>query len=184
MGEKLDLIIPLPDDALKTGKSISKDSDVLLIKNPHQFPLSKHVMNVLDVTASSVLFLILRSKDKMVGNVIFHSVGEPKFTESHLGLVESLKDPMKIAMSNALKHREVLKLRDLLADDNKYLHGELRRLSGDEIIGANFGLKDVMKKGLSPAPCLKCAVDLKGQIKERFFLMKLENFRSRHRYAC
>jgi len=49
-------------------------------------------------------------------------------------------------MSNTLKHREVLKLNDLLADDNRYLHGELRRLSGDEIVGANFGLKHVMHK--------------------------------------
>ncbi len=40
----------------------------------------------------------------------------------------------------------MLKLKDLLADDNRYLHGELRRLSGDEIVGANFGLKDVMHK--------------------------------------
>jgi transcriptional regulator with GAF, ATPase, and Fis domain len=49
-------------------------------------------------------------------------------------------------MSNALKHRQVLKLNALLVDDNRYLHGELRRLSGDEIVGANFGLKHVMHK--------------------------------------
>ncbi len=48
-------------------------------------------------------------------------------------------------MSNTLKHREVLKLKNLLTDDNRYLHGELRRLSGEEIVGANFGLRDVME---------------------------------------
>ncbi len=32
------------------------------------------------------------------------------------------------------------------ADDNRYLHRELHRLSGDEVIGADFGLRDVMKK--------------------------------------
>jgi hypothetical protein len=53
-------------------------------------------------------------------------------------------EPFSIAMSNTLKHREVIKLKDLLADDNRFLHGELRRLSGDEIVGANFGLKDVL----------------------------------------
>lgn len=146
MSEKLDHIVPLPEDALEIGRNISSDSDVLLIENPQEFPLSRHVMKVLNVTASSIIFLILRSKDKMVGNVVLHSVGEPKFVESNLELVESLKGPMKIAMSNTLKHREVLKLKDLLADDNRYLHGELRRLSGDEIIGANFGLNDVMQK--------------------------------------
>jgi transcriptional regulator with GAF, ATPase, and Fis domain len=48
-------------------------------------------------------------------------------------------------MSNALKHREVTQLKDLLADDNRYLHGELRRMSGDEIVGADYGLRDVMR---------------------------------------
>ena len=49
-------------------------------------------------------------------------------------------------MSNALKHREVIRLKDLLADDNRDLHGELHRLSGDEIVGTDFGLKGVMYK--------------------------------------
>ncbi len=145
-GEKLDHIVPLPEDVLEIGRNISCDSDVLLIENPQEFPLSRHVMKVLNVTASSIIFLILRSKDKMVGNFVLHSVGEPKFVKSNLALVEFLKGPMKIAMSNTLKHREVLKLKDVLADDNRYLHGELRRLSGDEIIGTNFGLNDVMQK--------------------------------------
>jgi transcriptional regulator with GAF, ATPase, and Fis domain len=35
-------------------------------------------------------------------------------------------------------------LKDLLADDNRYLHRELFHLSGDEIVGADFGLKGVM----------------------------------------
>ena len=146
MSEKLDYIVPMPEDALKIGRNISSDSDVLLVENPQAFPLSRHVMKVLNVTASSIIYLILRSKDKMVGNVVFHSVGDSKFAENDLELVESLKGPMKIAMSNTLKHREVLKLKDLLADDNHYLHSELRRLSGDEIIGGHFGLNDVMQK--------------------------------------
>jgi transcriptional regulator with GAF, ATPase, and Fis domain len=144
MSEKLDLIVPLPEDALEIARNISSYGDVLLIENPQEFPLTRHTMKVLNVTASSILGLMLRSKDKMVGTVGLHSVGEPKFVESNLKLIESLKGPMKIAMSNSLKHREVLKLKDLLADDNQYLHEELWRLSGDEIIGANFGLKNVM----------------------------------------
>jgi len=146
MSEKLDLIVPLPKDASEFMRNISSYSDVLLIENPQEFPLTRHVTKVLNVTASSIIGLILRSEDKVVGILGFHSVGEPKFVESNLELVKSLKGPMKIAMSNSLKHREVLKLKDLLADDNRYLHGELRRLSGDEIIGANFGLNDVMQK--------------------------------------
>jgi formate hydrogenlyase transcriptional activator len=71
---------------------------------------------------------------------------EASFTEEQVSQVALLKEPLVIAMSNALKHREVVKLNDLLTDDNRFLHGELHRISGDEIIGANFGLKDVMHK--------------------------------------
>jgi transcriptional regulator with GAF, ATPase, and Fis domain len=145
-GKRLDHIVHLSGDALEIGRNVSGDSDTLLVENPQEFPFTRYVMKVLDINSSSIIFLILRSKDKMLGYFVLHSVGEPKFVESNLELVDSLKDPMKIAMSNTLKHREVLKLKDLLADDNRYLHGELRRLSGDEIIGANFGLNDVMQK--------------------------------------
>ena len=55
-------------------------------------------------------------------------------------------DSLVIAMSNTLKHGQVLKLNELLTDDNRYLHSELRRLSGDEIVGANFGLRSVMTR--------------------------------------
>jgi transcriptional regulator with GAF, ATPase, and Fis domain len=72
--------------------------------------------------------------------------GEKKFTRQHAALLSLLREPFAIAMANALKHREVIKLRDMLADDNRNLYRELRRLAGDEIIGVHFGLKDVMKK--------------------------------------
>jgi transcriptional regulator with GAF, ATPase, and Fis domain len=145
-GERLDHMVHLSGDALEIGRNVSSDSDTLLVENPQEFSFTRYVMKVLDINSSSIIFLVLRSKDKMLGYFVLHSVGEPRFVESNLELVDSLKDPMKIAMSNTLKHREVLKLRDLLADDNRYLHRELRHLSGgDTIIGADFGLRDIMQ---------------------------------------
>jgi len=47
-------------------------------------------------------------------------------------------------MSNAVKHHEVLKLKNMLEDDNLFLHQELLRKSGDKIIGKENGLKSVM----------------------------------------
>jgi hypothetical protein len=40
----------------------------------------------------------------------------------------------------------------LLADDNRYLQDQLRRISGEEIIGADFGLKGVMDLVRDVAP--------------------------------
>ena len=56
-----------------------------------------------------------------------------------------LNEPVGIALSNALTYQQVLKLKDMLTDDNRYLNQELLRMSGDEIIGTDFGLKDVME---------------------------------------
>ncbi len=57
-----------------------------------------------------------------------------------------LQKPFAIALVNALRHRQVIKLKDLLVDDNRFLHGELRNMSCVEIVGANVGLRDVMTK--------------------------------------
>jgi transcriptional regulator with GAF, ATPase, and Fis domain len=82
--------------------------------------------------------------EDIVGHVIFTTQSGDHYTSEHAHLVALLREPLAIAMSNALKHQEVLKLKDLLADENRYLHDELQRLSGEEIIGADFGLKGVL----------------------------------------
>ncbi len=51
-----------------------------------------------------------------------------------------------------LRHQEVSRLKDMLADDNRYLFEELRSASGDEIIGSDFGLKAVMEMVQQVAP--------------------------------
>ena len=55
-------------------------------------------------------------------------------------------------MSKALEHQEIIRLKDMLADDNRYLFDELRSASGDEIIGSDFGLKAVMRMVQQVAP--------------------------------
>ena len=51
-----------------------------------------------------------------------------------------------------LRHQEVNRLKDMLADDNRYLYQELRAAAGEEIIGADSGLKTVVKLVEQVAP--------------------------------
>jgi len=67
-------------------------------------------------------------------------------------LLQLLHGPFAIAVSNALEHQEVARLRDMLADDNRYLFAELRSASGDEIVGSDFGMKSVMGMVRQVAP--------------------------------
>jgi transcriptional regulator with GAF, ATPase, and Fis domain len=119
---------------------------VFVINRPDDDPITRHLLRALEKPLSSILGIRLIVEGQFAGAVILAALGNDRFSEDHATLFATLKEPFFVAMSNALKHREVLKLKDLLADDNRYLHGEIRGLSGDEIVGANFGLRQVMSR--------------------------------------
>ena len=143
---KLDLLTPLSKTAGELAGNAPTETDAFLLDDPLAFPVSREMSEFHGAPATSVILLVLRTKGDTLGYLVLISEGEESFRHEHLEWVLLLKEPLVIAMSNTLKHREVVKLNDLLADDNRYLHRELRRLSGDEIIGADFGLKNVMHK--------------------------------------
>ena len=47
--------------------------------------------------------------------------GVNRYTGEHARLLRLLHGPIAIAMSNALEHQEIVRLKDMLADDNRYL---------------------------------------------------------------
>jgi len=150
--EELDILVPLPEESKQVMKNLAEVyragqlPSVLVINNPSTEPVTKAMLSMLDLPISSAMSMPLIVEDQLIGALAVLAEGENRYTELHAELYEMLKEPFFTAMSNTLEHREVIKLRDMLADDNKFLHGELRRVSGDEIIGAHFGLRDVMQK--------------------------------------
>ncbi|MHC4558239.1 MAG: sigma-54-dependent Fis family transcriptional regulator [Planctomycetota bacterium] len=151
-GEKIDLLIPLGDEAKKRAAQLTADTDwgrfpqVMITNKPEDEPITMFLLDALDEPLSSVLYMPLTVEGKRMGALTLLAAGYDRFKDHHAELFSTLKEPAFVAMSNTLKHREVVKLMDLMADDNRYLHGELRRISGEEIIGTNFGLKPVMHK--------------------------------------
>lgn len=141
---KLDLVTSLSPAASGYAGGPPQDQDAFLIEDPAVFPVSREMGEFHNTMASSLIVMALRIKKITYGYLVFVSTGKEKFVKKHLDWVLLLKEAFTIALRNTLTHREVLKLKDLLEDDNRYLHGELRRLSGGEIVGANFGLKNVM----------------------------------------
>jgi transcriptional regulator with GAF, ATPase, and Fis domain len=114
----------------------------------------------LDLTSIMVLPLGIEDEligagaDKSIGagSLLLMTEGDEKLTAQHVELVALLREPFAIALSNAIRFKEVVRLKEMLADDNRYLHDELRRLSGDNIIGADFGLSGVMRQVQQVAP--------------------------------
>ncbi len=145
----VDFLTPLSKEAqAQIEKKIKlKLPDVMLaVINPETEKLYKDMMEFHKVNATSLMILALESNGEYVGSITMLSFGDEVFTKKDAELLALLKEPFVIAMSNTLRYREVVKLKDMLADDNRYLHREMHHLIGDDIIGANFGLKGVMEK--------------------------------------
>ena len=146
-GEEMDMLTPLSHEAQAEAEhTLFSGPKAYLLEDPHSEKVAEELLRFHKITASSLIVLILESGSHMLGSLAIISEGEERLRQEHTELLALLREPFAIALSNALKHREVIKLKDLLADDNRYLQGELRRMSGDEVVGANFGLKPVMTK--------------------------------------
>jgi transcriptional regulator with GAF, ATPase, and Fis domain len=150
--EELDILIPFHEQAKAQIAELAQAwqsgvlPPVIVVNKPKEDSYTRHLLEALEEPASSVMILILAIEEEVAGALVVLAKGDNRFNEEHASLFSNLKVPFFVAMSNAIKHREILRLKDMLADDNRYLHGELHRLSGDEIVGTNFGLKEVMNK--------------------------------------
>jgi formate hydrogenlyase transcriptional activator len=150
-GERMSAIVPVSAEAKAKAAEDLQDIEIgqrsaFIINDSETDPIARDLVKALGHPPSSILGIMLNVGGQFVGAVILAAEGINRFNKQHAKLFGTLKEPFFVAMSNALKHREVLKLKDMLADDNRYLHGELHRISGDEIVGSNFGLKQVMRR--------------------------------------
>ncbi|MCF8029522.1 MAG: sigma-54 dependent transcriptional regulator [Desulfohalobiaceae bacterium] len=113
--------------------------------NPHDEPKILDTLHQLNVdTDFSIMIMRLSLDESYIGDVAVKIRGTHQYTEDHGRLFVLLREPLAIALANALKHMEVVHLNELLADDSRYFQQELRASKGGEIIGADFGLSGVM----------------------------------------
>ena len=152
----VDIFTHFPPAAREFIKENLHSGDVKIFLRSHPDPVLHLIAYLFDQqfqkkrsTSGIFLPLILESQD--IGSLAIITHGETAHTEEHARLVSLLKEPFAIALSNALRYEEVLRLTDRLADDNRELQGEVRRLSGDRLSGSAVGLKEVMKKAAQVA---------------------------------
>lgn len=114
--------------------------------------VSKYVLNLLGKSKVSQIYIRLFLGEKRLGGISFLANGWGRFKEEHMNLLKALREPISIAVANSRKFRELLKLRDALAEDNQFLKDELSLKTEREIIGADSGLKEVMDLVRTVAP--------------------------------
>ncbi|MBW2219975.1 MAG: sigma 54-interacting transcriptional regulator, partial [Deltaproteobacteria bacterium] len=155
-----DMKIPVPEEPEHIYKE-AHAPEVFRVDCVECHPILKHVINHVG-KESSLLVMRLILDGRFLGSFSVQAKGKDRFTEDHARLIGLLNDPFAIALSNILRYREVLKLKDQLDDDYHYLQDEMRHIVGDEIIGANFGLKGVMELVNIVAP-INSSVTLLGE---------------------
>ena len=147
-------IIQLPEDLRNERASRWTSAEKIRIVNqPASDPPIRKGLQALGLNLDvSLMLMRLELEGNRVGSLGLMTHGTDQYTDEHAELVLLLHEPFAIAMANALKHQEVLKLKDMLSDDNRYLRRELLNLSGPEVIGVDFGLKGVTEMARQVAP--------------------------------
>ncbi len=96
------------------------------------------------VPIPSMMHLELDIQGQILGHLDIAKMADDVYTEEHARLLNQVKEPISLAMANARQYLELAELKDRLAEDNKAMRLDLDRLSGNQVIGADFGLRQVM----------------------------------------
>jgi len=144
--EKMDMSIRLPEGLIHAIESGKRLQNYLLANRPEADPIGPIIQSALGYSDVSFIAQRLIIEGKRLGVIDIFAHGYDRFTEDHARLLSLLREPFAIAMANALKHQEVVELKEQLASDNRYLSSALRSRTGDDVIGAENGLRTVMEK--------------------------------------
>ncbi len=144
--KRIDVLIPVSREAKSTPRLRvqSGQPEVRIFNEPQDNALCREMMAFLNVSCHALMVMRLHLGDRVLGSLVATTDADTEYTDRHADLLAVLREPFVIALANTLAHQDVIRLKNLLSDDNRFLRSELSRLSGDEIIGANFGLKQVM----------------------------------------
>ncbi|TQV67272.1 AAA family ATPase [Exilibacterium tricleocarpae] len=149
-GKAIDRLISVPieeiDKVIKKVREQGQEDGAFIVNHPAADPVSGQMLRGLGhPTDVSILGTYTVLDGEIIGAVIATVPGQGRYTDQHAKLFKLLKSPFAIAIQNALQFRQVSKLKDLLADDNRYLRHELNKESAATVIGADLGLADVMR---------------------------------------
>lgn len=155
-GEKISIktIVPLDSRQIFAEMLTGKEAGPYLYKVEHmsEHEITKLFSKTIGMPNAAALVMRPKLEGKLLGGVVIINNRGEKYSPWHLRLLALLNEPFAIALSNYLRYREIMRLKEILADENRYLQRELNAQVGEEIVGANFGLKGVMELVRQVAP--------------------------------
>lgn len=149
--------IQLPTETGKVLATAIKNMD-RLVADTQLDPLSAAVAPYVMNHGCSEILLSLPISNNVNGYLVMQATGTNQYTKEHMKLMTSVREPLAIAMSNAIGHQQLINIKDHLLDDNKQLQRELAEHSKTKIIGSNAGLAHVMEMVKQVAPLQSTAL--------------------------
>lgn len=98
------------------------------------------------------MYLRLVLEGTLIGAASFIGWPGRPFSEAQLALLTTVREPLALALSNAVRYRELLDLKDRLQEDNRHLQREIFQAAAQKIIGAKGGMAGVMDLARRVAP--------------------------------
>lgn len=167
--------------AVKTVAAIDESGSRMMLEHPLVIPLSKAAFDELagdtfpdiritdDLNAdratmevkhtyfshipeSSLIIMRLILDGQRRAALLVRAQGSCQYGVKERELLSELNKPFAIAVQNAITHHEVERLKERLAEDNRFLNRELQHNHIGTIIGEDFGLFEVMQKVRNVAP--------------------------------
>jgi transcriptional regulator with GAF, ATPase, and Fis domain len=134
----------MPPEVRREIESADRNPLVRIAEDILQDPIGGRIAETFGWKDSSLLVGRLMIEGRLVGAIYARAGGKGVYTREHAHLWAQVSRPAAIALANSQRYRELKELKDLIADDKLYFQEELRNAAGEQIIGADFGLREVM----------------------------------------
>ena len=121
----MDQLIPLPAEERRVFEAgldqfLAQSHKRAVIQNhPREQSAAHTLLPSLGEPVSSLLIMVLPIHGQALGALVCVAHGADRYVPEHLDALDLLYEPFYIALSNALAHREIGRLRDILLDDNR-----------------------------------------------------------------
>jgi len=146
----LDTVISLKDSA--SGRAfLEKETKVFRYDELRAIP-TVHERELLEHGIRSLCCIPLITGNGPLGTLSLASRGESTFLPHDIGLLKQIAAQLAIAVDNGRAYREIAQLKDKLAEEKRYLQGEIRtELNFEEIIGESPTLEHVLEQAKTVA---------------------------------
>jgi len=145
-------ILPIPGSLWNQVQAMAASLREPQIITADHSELVRRLSPLFKLEDKSDLMVPLWMDDQLHGALTLRAAQDGCFTERHLQLLAGVSRPVTIALANAIAHDKIKRYRDLLIEDNRFLSKELTSRVGNEIVGSEGGLANVIQMARQVAP--------------------------------